>query len=409
VLLCGEWNEWRPIEMTLEGQNFQAQVDLSGGCSYLYKYTVDGLWKEDRDKPTDDRVQISGGAVINNIIHIDRETSPAVSEVFNSSLLSTIFSLILRTLTEEKSGEPWDREEWSALSDKESETLSNWVSIRSVCKRWKEESDLYIGGMNFWDNWLIGRSSAVGALGSVEHLLRHEEVEPQTSDSYALLTSVKGGHTEIVRLLLQDGRCDPSDSGGDALIFACTHGHAEIAEMLIADERCDPSTYENAALVAAARAGDIPIIKMILQDSRVNPARPNHLAVLEASRLGHSEIVQMLLYDTRVDPSSRSNYALRQASQHGHHETVKSLMVDKRVDPSACDNEALRMAVVRGHVETVQHLLKDSRTDPTAKNNHAILSAIRTGDHQMIGILMSDRRVKANKPWISRVKRLDAA
>eukprot|EP01117_Protostelium_nocturnum_P002729 TRINITY_DN135_c1_g1_i4.p1 TRINITY_DN135_c1_g1~~TRINITY_DN135_c1_g1_i4.p1 ORF type:complete len:1665 (+),score=885.28 TRINITY_DN135_c1_g1_i4:124-5118(+) len=66
----GQWNDWHHEPMKLEPNGeFSLRVDgLKPQTRYLYKYHVDGVWKEDLTAPTDDGELVNGRNVINNIL-----------------------------------------------------------------------------------------------------------------------------------------------------------------------------------------------------------------------------------------------------------------------------------------------------------------------------------------------------
>jgi hypothetical protein len=155
-----------------------------------------------------------------------------------------------------------------------------------------------------------------------------EGVDPSARDNYAIRKASLEGHTDEVRLLLQDERVDPSDLRNQAIIIASRKGHTEIVRLLLQDGRVDPSDQHNRSIRLASWNGHIEIVRLLLQDERVNPADQENDAILEAT----PEIVRLLLQDERVDPSDQDNRAIKKALRKGYTEIVKLLLQDPRVD-----------------------------------------------------------------------------
>ena len=64
-----------------------------------------------------------------------------------------------------------------------------------------------------------------------------EEVDPSEDGNYAIRMASINGHTEVVRLLLQDRRVDPSDDNNKSIKWASRNGHTDIVKLLLQDER----------------------------------------------------------------------------------------------------------------------------------------------------------------------------
>jgi ankyrin repeat protein len=164
----------------------------------------------------------------------------------------------------------------------------------------------------------------------------------------AIRLASQRGHSEVVKLLLEDKRVDPSACNNEAIRWASKNGHLEVVKLLLQDGRVDPSDQNNSdqysAIHWASQFGHLEVVKLILEGKRVDPSVGNNRAIRWASERGHSEVVKLLLEDKRVDPSASNNFAIRWASKNGHSEVVKLLLEDKRVDSSACNNEAIYFA-----------------------------------------------------------------
>jgi len=69
VAVGGQFNNWTEAKAIKEGNEFQIKIDgLKPNSKYLYKYIIDGVWKEDETAPTDNSEVVNGRAVINNVL-----------------------------------------------------------------------------------------------------------------------------------------------------------------------------------------------------------------------------------------------------------------------------------------------------------------------------------------------------
>ncbi|KAJ2990943.1 hypothetical protein HDV02_004067, partial [Globomyces sp. JEL0801] len=152
-------------------------------------------------------------------------------------------------------------------------------------------------------------------------LLKDCRSDPSAVDYKAIGIAISNGHTEIIKIFLQDERV--IRSGSEAILLSSSVGHTEVVKRLLQDERVDPSAHDNAAIKYACGNGQTEIVKMLLQDERVDPSASDNYSIKISSNNGHTEIVQMLLQDERVDPSTYNNYAIRRASENGHTEIVR--------------------------------------------------------------------------------------
>ncbi|PRP81942.1 mitochondrial chaperone BCS1 [Planoprotostelium fungivorum] len=70
IAIGGTFNNWQVQKMTRSGDDFNATVSgLKPNTKYLYKYNVDGVWKEDLTAPTDDSERVNQRPVINNVLN----------------------------------------------------------------------------------------------------------------------------------------------------------------------------------------------------------------------------------------------------------------------------------------------------------------------------------------------------
>lgn len=117
-----------------------------------------------------------------------------------------------------------------------------------------------------------------------------------------------------------------------------------------------PNLTDDLALYCSLRYGHLEIAKLLLQDSRVNPAAKNNYPLLRSAECGYTDIVQILLQDPRVDPSARDSAALGYAVLNGHEEIVKLLLQDGRVDPQTIESERVLHMLEHGSLKMLELL-----------------------------------------------------
>ena len=231
-----------------------------------------------------------------------------------------------------------------------------------------------------------------GDIALTRRLLENPDVDPASSDQYALQIACFKGSTEIVRLLLADPRVDPSENDQSALRTACGRGRTEIVRLLLADPRVDPSVAEE-LLSDAIYDHYIEIVRLLLADPRVDPSVQEQAALRAACLRGYAEIVRVLLADPRVDPSAEEQDALQSACNNDQTEVVRILLADPRVDPSANEQYAIRTACSNGYTELVRLLLADPRVDPSIDDNDSLSDAIIYKNIEIARLLLADPRV----------------
>lgn len=115
------------------------------------------------------------------------------------------------------------------------------------------------------------------------------------------IQAAKTGDLAEVIYGLNDGRVDPAANNNAALRGSMKNGHTEIFKVLLQDPRINPADWDNVALRWVAKRGYTDMVEMLLQDPRINPAAMNHAALRNAANnLDNMEILTMLLYDPRT-------------------------------------------------------------------------------------------------------------
>lgn len=88
------------------------------------------------------------------------------------------------------------------------------------------------------------------------------------SDKEKMIKACEYGITWLVQELLDNG-FDPSYNHNISIYTASNYGHTNIVKILIDDKRVDPSDSDNGSIRIAYHAGNKEIVKLLLRDKRV--------------------------------------------------------------------------------------------------------------------------------------------
>jgi ankyrin repeat protein len=229
----------------------------------------------------------------------------------------------------------------------------NILKVKLLLKR----SDI---NPSFDHNVSISVASDNGQTEVVKLLLKDPRVDPSDDYEYStLLYASENNHIDVINLLLQDPRIIPDDDiifyasrygnieiikkclqkrnennyvnyiNVDGLQDACIYGHTEIVKIFLEDNRVDPILLDkkiNRVLCCACIYGRIEIVKLLLQDHRIKPIVDNDPAISSAATSGHIEIVKLLLQKQNESHIIYSNnQAIHYANANRHKEIVKLL------------------------------------------------------------------------------------
>eukprot|EP00798_Chlamydomonas_sp_ICE-L_P007161 gene7161-biopygen16975 len=205
----------------------------------------------------------------------------------------------------------------------------------------------------------------------------------------ALLTqSVIGGHTDLVRAIVQTPRFAagtiPNSGYSELLIEAAENGHTEI------------TARGGLALVEAAEGGHMEVARLLLS-APIHPARADcldGLALEAAARGGHIEVAKLLIgypeHAARAD--CKRGRVLVEAAEGGHIETVR-LLLSAPIHPARADclnGLALIEAALGGHTEVAKLLIgyPDHPAHADCQRGRALASAAGEGQIDTVRLLM---------------------
>jgi len=101
----------------------------------------------------------------------------------------------------------------------------------------------------------------------VSVLLKDDRVAQHKNYSIGLQLAAQEGYYKVVDLLLQHANVDPAADKSYPLVAACVGGFSRVVELLLKDKRAVPATW---CLYNAASVGHSQIVKLLLDDQRVN-------------------------------------------------------------------------------------------------------------------------------------------
>jgi len=217
--------------------------------------------------------------------------------------------------------------------------------------------------------WVMRSTSGYGHTGVVELMLtewtENADVYVKSKDFFgvtALVMASQNGHTEVVKLLLENG-ADVNMKiklfGETALWLASQNGHAEIVKLLL-DKGADVNVKANDEILRQNFVGHFKGY----EDCSVT-------ALWMASQNGHPEVVKHLLAaNADVNAANTINNAtpLFIASTKGHIEVVKLLLeakaeINSKSNLAGRDDTPLSIAKRMGHKQIVELLEKAGATE----------------------------------------------
>jgi ankyrin repeat protein len=171
----------------------------------------------------------------------------------------------------------------------------------------------------------------LGDYGRVQALLRAgDDVNAAKPGELELLDSaIRGGHLEIVLLLLDSGLIIPDKQGssGSALWLAAVAGETEMVEILLSRTKHGNLNSYSSALYATAYAGHLNIVRLLLDHgAEVNTVREGRTVLINAVEGGHADVVSLLL-DWGADVNAKDRKRNTALSHIGDHTDRKQQII----------------------------------------------------------------------------------
>jgi ankyrin repeat protein len=217
-----------------------------------------------------------------------------------------------------------------------------------------------------------------------------------------LQAAASGGHTDIVRLLLNHGASINTDHGyfGDALQAASFGGFESTVKVLLDNGAIINTKHGeySTPLIAASQNGHFAVVKKLVErgaDPEVSN-RKHGKAIAGAAASGQIELVKLLLAKGNDinDPNGTRGSALYTASRSGDLNLVR-MLIKAGADVNLTSGElhtALHAACNEGHTNVVKHLLGNGANVNNFGGDFdsALQACIDHGDLEVFQILLSN-------------------
>jgi SAM-dependent methyltransferase len=198
-----------------------------------------------------------------------------------------------------------------------------------------------------------------------------------------ILASIEG-NVEVIKDLLLNPEFDAGAQKSNALFQAATRGHTEIVRLLLEDGRSKANAF---MLTSTASSGNVETMKLLLEDPSLDTSEALETAIFSRDL----EKVRLLLSDDRTDPSYRHNTPLKASLSQfvdekdldAKLEILRILLQEERVDPFEdywFGTTLFQNAVNKGQTEEVKVLLESEKV---LSNKKALKQALKVAETSM--------------------------
>ncbi|XP_041105107.1 transient receptor potential cation channel, subfamily N, member 1 isoform X2 [Polyodon spathula] len=246
-------------------------------------------------------------------------------------------------------------------------------------------------------------AASKGSVAVIKELLKFSKVgvtsaRNQSNDSSPLLLAAAGGHSEVVKVLLEAGAsaAEENAEGMTAIHLSAKNGHINVLDALKGSMSFKITSTKTGltALHVAASFGQVDFVREILrrvpatmqseppqstaegQGIREQPSESGFTPLHLAAQSGHESLVRLLLNYPGVQADAETNLhgstPLHLAAQNGHTAVVGLLLSKSTSQLHLKDRRGrtcLHLAAANGHLEMVRGLLgQGAEINDTDKN-----------------------------------------
>jgi hypothetical protein len=122
---------------------------------------------------------------------------------------------------------------------------------------------------NFMKIYAIQKFSREGKAEHLNQILNQIKLDSKHYHPVAFLSSVDGGHEEVVKLFLKDPQLNPSAFNNQAIRSAASAGCVKVTALLMDDKRVDPTINENSLLRLALINNKFDIVNLLLTNKQI--------------------------------------------------------------------------------------------------------------------------------------------
>ncbi|CAD5123429.1 DgyrCDS11779 [Dimorphilus gyrociliatus] len=239
------------------------------------------------------------------------------------------------------------------------------------------------------------------------------DVDAQTESNHdtALTLACAGGHSELVKLLLQRGaNIEHKDKKGfTPLILAATAGHAEVVDILNnhgADMEAQSERTKDTPLSLACSGGRMEVVEYLLSKGANKEHRnvSDYTPLSLAASGGYVNIIRLLLsHGAEINSRTGSKLGispLMLAAMNGHTAAVKLLLemgsdINAQIETNR--NTALTLACFQGRHEVVKLLVeRKANIEHRAKTGLTPLMEAASGGYVEVGQVLLDHGADVN-------------
>ena len=211
----------------------------------------------------------------------------------------------------------------------------------------------------YMNNYAIKQASKYGCIKNVKLLLKHTGIDVSACDGVHVANAVSNGHTEIVKLFLQNGNIfDLFDRyyQKKILLIACKKNYHDIVELLINDDRIFINDYYWELLDIVSINGSIEIVKLFLlsEKSFVDPLNDSATVLSIAAKFGHLKIIKFLLTEYEIKEKDYGELSDGELSD----DELNCKIINGKLHPSIDKNDAIIVASKHNKVKIVKYLLE---------------------------------------------------
>ena len=242
-------------------------------------------------------------------------------------------------------------------------------------------------------------------------------VKEADNDFTPLLYALQYGHTDIVRLLLDQPKVDvnaETKDGFTALKLAIQYGHIEIVELLLKHKDIEVNkrgkeTSRNTPLISAVEKGNQKIVELLLEQPGIDinaQTKDGSTALMMAVYDGNKDIAGLLLEKSEVKVNLQRETdgynALMMAAHHGRLDIVGLLLKRPDIDVNLQDKDdltALMIAIYAGNKDIVELLLQHKNIDVNLQGPGdctALIFAVEANNLEMVKLLLKQPGIDIN-------------